>query len=50
MLMVMVSLLPDHLHHSMLDGIMTLERRIGIVAFLLLGLIVYWALRLYRLS
>ena len=30
--------------------IMTLERRIGIVAFLLLGVIVYWVLRLNRLS
>lgn len=49
-IMVMVILLPDDLHRTAVARTTALERRIGIVAFLLLGLIVYWVPRLYHLS
>nr|MBC8253364.1 DUF2752 domain-containing protein [Ardenticatenia bacterium] len=45
-----VTLLPDDSYLTAVARIAALERRTGIVAFLLLGLIVYWVLRLYRLS
>jgi hypothetical protein len=50
-LMVMVTLLPDDSHLTAVARIGASERGIGIVAFLLLGLIAYWVLPpLYRLS
>jgi len=50
MLMMMVSLLPADLHRRAVARIAALERRTGIVAFLLLGLVAYWVLRLRCLS
>ena len=50
MVVVVVTLLPDDSYLTAVARIAALERRTGIVAFLLLGLIVYWVLRLYRLS
>ena len=47
---VVVTLLPDDSYLTAVARIAALERCTGIVAFLLLGLIVYWVLRLYRLS
>jgi len=50
LMVVVVTLLPDDSYLTAVARIAALERRTGIVAFLLLGLIVYWVLRLYRLS
>ena len=49
-LVLIVTLLPDDLHHIVLDGITALKRLIGIVAFLLLGLALYGVPPLYRSS
>jgi hypothetical protein len=38
-------LLPERLRLSLLDGLERVERRTGLTAFVLLGLVVYWAAR-----
>ena len=45
-LAAVVSALPGDTHRQAVAGVARLERRTGIVAFLLLGLVAYWALRL----
>jgi hypothetical protein len=45
-LMAVVSMLPGGLHRKVVGEIARLERRTGIMAFLLLGLMAYWGLRL----
>ncbi len=41
-----VSVLPGNTHRQAVSEIARLERRSGMVAFLLLGLVAYWVLRL----
>ena len=48
-LMAGVSLLPEQLRRTAIDWFETLERRTGVTAFLLLGLVAYWGLRLTHL-
>jgi len=49
-LMGAVSALPGRLHREAVCRIAALERRTGIVTFVLLGLVVYWGARLLWLS
>ena len=45
-LAAVVTALPGDTHRQAVSGVARLERRTGIVAFLLLGLVAYWVLRL----
>lgn len=45
-LMAVVGVLPERLRVSTIDRVASLERRTGLVAFLLLGLVAYWVVRL----
>jgi len=45
-LMAVVSVLPGRLHRGAVRWIATLERRTGMVTFVLLALVVYWGVRL----
>ena len=45
-LAAVVSALPGDTHRQAVSGVAHFERRTGIVAFLLLGLVAYWTLRL----
>ncbi len=42
-----ITALPGNTHRQAVSEIARLERRTGIVAFLLLGLVAYWVLRLF---
>ncbi len=46
-LMAVISLLPGQLRQGVISRLALLEQRTGIVMFALLGLIVYWGLRLF---
>ncbi|MBN1811532.1 MAG: DUF2752 domain-containing protein [Anaerolineae bacterium] len=48
-LMVVVSLLPGRVHRMVVRWIAALERRTGVVMFVLLALVVYWGFRLFGL-
>jgi hypothetical protein len=48
-LMTVVAVLPGRLHRATVDWIDGVERRTGVVTFVLLGLVVYWGVRLLRL-
>ena len=50
MLVAVISLLPDDSHRTAVARIAAFQRPTSIVAFLLLGLIAYWVLRLYCFS
>ena len=45
-LAAVVSALPGDTHRQAVSGVAHFERRTGMVAFLLLGLVAYWTLRL----
>jgi hypothetical protein len=45
-LAAVVSVLPGDAHRQAISGVAHFERRTGIAAFLLLGLVAYWVLRL----
>nr|HID13878.1 DUF2752 domain-containing protein [Anaerolineae bacterium] len=49
-LMAVVSVLPARLHRRAVLRIAALERRTGMATFVLLGLVVYWCVRLLGLS
>jgi len=48
-LMAVVTVLPQPLHREAIRQIAALERRMGIVTWALVGLVVYWSVRLVRL-
>ncbi len=45
-LMAVVSLIPDHIHRAVVSRIAVLERVTGFVGFVLIGMIIYWLIRL----
>ena len=45
-LVVVVSVLPGSLHRESVRRLAVLERRTGFIPFLLIGIVVYWVLRL----
>jgi len=48
-LMAVIAVLPGRLNRGAVRRIAALERRTGIVTFVLLGLVVYWGIRLLGL-
>ncbi len=46
-LIVLAAVLPEGLRQRLVDGLTRLEQRTGISAFLLVGLLLYWGLRLF---
>jgi hypothetical protein len=49
-MMAVVAVLPGRLHREAVRWIAVIERRTGVMAFLLLGLLFYWGLRLLWLG
>jgi hypothetical protein len=49
-IMAVVAVLPGRLHREAVRWIAVIERRTGVMAFLLLGLLFYWGLRLLWLG